>query len=290
LVRPERGESLKAKVFELWVKNPYITASRICKYLQISYKKHGNYINRLLSEFRTYSKLGLPQKPLKHLPHKRVFHWNVPRDLLYDALQRMNPSASREFYQGLGWVAVKNRNGMLVFRETEIHKCFYEKRLGRRVESFKPYLKASHLGSVHWYANGKVILYLKGAVLLARAKELFCKAFWFLTDEQLDYFTTGRLVEKEKHWVFDLGTPVPRFDIRQFERSHGIRIFVDGSHPTAIEVRETEPFWIGELREATVQFGKEIEAHMELIKLWREEAQARRKQGFLNRIKRLFGY
>ena len=121
-------------------------------------------------------------------------------------------------------------------------------------------------------------LYLRGAVQLARAKELFCRAFSWFSDEQLCRFLDVPLREESRHWTFEVGSTLPRFDIRKFNRSHGIRIFADKSHPTAVEVEESQPFWIGELREAVELFGLEIKEHLKLIKEWQKEARTNRIQ------------
>lgn len=238
MVRVERGESITKQVYDLWIENPYLPAKKICYKLGLAYKKQGNYVNKLLSEFRSNHDFDSAQKALS-LPHKRVFVWeSIPR-VDFDLVE-------------FGWVGVANRNGMFVFR--------------------------GDFGSVHWYKGGKVILYLQGALQLARVKELFCRAFsWFGAEEWSRYLDVP-LREEMKHWVFELGKPVPRFDIRKFERSHGIRIFADGSHPRAIEVEETQPFWIGEFRAVTDKFGAEIQEHLDLIKRWQEEAARMRQQ------------
>jgi len=246
-----REYSLRKKVYSLWVENPYLVAKNICKKLDLNYKTRGNYINKLLSEFRSYHNFGSPLKA--HVPHRRVFVWEcVPRPVGVEMPL---------FVWRVGWRLVSNRNEMWVFR--------------------------GDLGSVHWYKGGLVRLYLRGAVQLARAKELFCRAFsWFSSDEWSRFLDVA-LREESKHWVFDLGSPVPRFDIRQFERTHGIRIFADKSHPTGIEVEETQPFWLGEFRQTTELFGEEIKAHIELIDEWRKEAKIKRKKkpGVLRRVK-----
>lgn len=184
-------------------------------------------MNKTLSEFRSYQKLGLPQRPHDFPLHKRVFEWeNVGRGLGVDLV-------------GFGWVAVRNRNGMFVFR------C--------------------DLGSVHWYAGGLVRLYVRGPVLLARVKELFCRAFvGVLGWEMVQGLLGGRLEEKERKWTFELGQLVPRFDIRKFERSHGIRIFADGSHPTAVHVVETAPFWLDRLEDVQKQLALNLETHLKV--------------------------
>lgn len=246
-----QGTSLRKKVFDLWVANPYITPTEACRRLvaklsQLKYfhKKHGNTIRVYLCNFRRTYDLGRPLKPLS--PHRRVFVWeNVPRNLLPASHPR-------------GWKLVANRNQMLTYRHD--------------------------YGTVHWYLGGMVRLHLRGPVQLSRAKELFCRAFSWLSMDQLNKFVSGTLREESKHWVFDMGSPLPSFDIRKFERSHGIRIFTDKSHPHAIEVEETTPFWIGELRETTRELdqtiqglGVQITKHLKLIGEWQKEAHSRRK-------------
>ena len=74
-----RADSLRKDVYDLWVGNPYTTAKSACEKLEKDYKIHGNYINKLLSEFRSYYQFGSPQKP-HLLPEHRVFEWErVPR-------------------------------------------------------------------------------------------------------------------------------------------------------------------------------------------------------------------
>ena len=245
MVRPD---SLRQKAYESWVKNPYITAKKFCEDNKISYKSHGAYINKLLSEYRSYHKFGLPQKPLAL--EKRTFVWFVPR------VERLP----------CGWSEVSNRNGMWIFHHD--------------------------LGSVHWYQRSLVQLYLRGAVQLARAKELFCKAFGFLPQDQLLKYVDAPLREESRKWIFDLGAPVPRFDIRTFEASHGLRVFSDGSHPTALHFLETTPYWIGRIEQSMdnfgklhEQFGKNLEAHLRLIRLWEKEARGFRAKSKVRRIK-----
>jgi hypothetical protein len=71
---------------------------------------------------------------------------------------------------------------------------------------------------------------------------------------------------------------VPTFDIRQFKKSHGVRIFTDKSHPNAVEIEETVPFWIEEFKEIIQVFGLEIKEHLKLIREWQEEAKNHREK------------
>ena len=234
--------SIRKNLYNLWAYNPYLTPKKACEQLQLDYKHHGNYVKKLLSEFRSYYSFGSPQEALR-CPHRRVFVWERVVGDRVEALKG-------------GWVEVANKNGMFVFRHD--------------------------LGSVHWYRNGLVRLYLRGSVQLARAKELFCKAFSWFSNEEFKKYLDVPLREESKHWVFDLGAPVPRFDIRKFERSHGLRIYNDKSHTTSIEVEETSPFWIDEWRKTNQEFGRvigqfgvEIKEHLKLIQEWQKEAVTR---------------
>ena len=257
--------SLRQQIYELWVENPYIRPKEACKKLNLDYKTKGAMVRVRLSEFRCYHKFGSPQKA-QTAPHRRVFVWErVERPVDVDGAGEL---VMPLFVGRAGWKWVLgNNNGMWVFRDDR--------------------------GSVHWYKEGLVRLYLKGAVQLARAKELFCRAFSWFSPEELKKFLDVPLREELKHWVFDVGAPMPRFDIRQFERSHGIRIFTDGSHPTALEVEEGRPFWLDAFQDATDKFGVEIQEHLKLIQMWqkeakfyREKAEAKveKKPGFLKRF------
>lgn len=230
--------SFRRQLYELWVKNPYITPKKACQELKEPWERRRKYAKKLLSEFRGYHKLGSPQEA--HLPHRRVFVWE-------------RVEGDRGVALGRGWSVVANVNGMMVFRDDR--------------------------GSVHWYQRNLVRLYLRGEVKLARAKELFCRAFSWFSSEELGKYLDAPLREESKHWVFELGAPVPRFDIRTFEKNFGIRIFSDGSHPTSLEVEETEPFWIDRVNESISnfgklheQFGENLREHLRLIKLWQREA------------------
>lgn len=222
-VRAGKDTTIKRKVYELFVKYPHIKAKEVCSILHLKYKKHGNYTNKLLSEFRSYLNLGRPLKPLK--PHMRTFSWPcVPRSLW------------KEKGMPKGWVEVKNRNGMWLYRDPK--------------------------GSVQWFPNGRVMLYLRGPSMLSSVKLLFTWAFYFL---DWSPFLTGKLREDRKHWVFEMASILPRFDIRKFERSHGLRIFSDGSHPTAVEIEESNPYWLDKLEKVQAQFAENLKAHLQLI-------------------------
>ena len=259
-------------MFEILRKNPYWKPKKICYILGLVYKKHGRYVSKLKSDFHSYYKIGSPQ-----IPHKRVFVWeNIPRELFVKCFEEKFRKIESDKHlvaalKSCGWRQPRQpqRNPFLVFR-------------------------GDH-GSVHWYKSGKVILYLRGGLMLARVKEVFSEAFSFLPNDMLVRYLDVPLREESRHMVFDVGAPMPRFDVRYYEKSHGIRIFTDGSHPQCLEVAETEPFWIGELRKATgefgdvtMEFGAEIKEHLKLIRDWQKESKARRNESLYGDVKKLF--
>ena len=101
---------------------------------------------------------------------------------------------------------------------------------------------------------------MKGAVMLAQVKELFCIAFWWFSFDELNKYLDVPLREVERHWVFDIGTPGTPFTINNFMQSHGFQILVDKSHPNAVEVHETVPFWASRLQETIDSLNKKFEA------------------------------
>jgi len=246
--------SLRQRVFTILRDKPYYKPKYICKLLGINYDQHGHYVNTLKSYFHSYYKIGSPQKP-----HRRVFVWGcVVED--YDV--RM---AYREKALENKWRLPKSRqrNKFLIYR-------------------------GSH-GTVHWYPSGKVMLYLQGGLMLARVKELFSRAFSFLPRNLLLRYLDAPVREESRHMVFDVGAPMPRFDIRFYEKSHGIRIFTDGSHPQSIEVSESSPFWLQGFTEVVENFGRQIDSHMELISTWQWEAEERRsRRSIWDHIKQIF--
>jgi hypothetical protein len=250
--------SIRQKVYRLWTENQQLKARKICAALGLKYKEHGNYVNNLLSTFRSNANLGLPLEPQEL--HKRTFSWeNITREYLLEHLCCQEHNLTREKLTKLGWKKSSNRNSMLSFPNWR--------------------------GTVHWYKGGRVLLYLKKPLLLANAKELFSRAFNWFDGKTLSKYLDVPIREESRHWVFEIGEPLPRFDVRKFKASHGIHIYSDKSHPKAVEVEETIPFWIDEFRETAQsfgnivnQFGLEIEEHMKLVREWQKEAIFRREK------------
>ena len=241
-------QSLRQQTFRFWKDNPYISAQKLCRELKISHKKHGQTIRNYLSQFRCNYNFGSLQGSHNFaVRHRRVF----------EILEAVVLSEDREKSALVcGWKVTSNKNRMLFFN-------------GRN-------------GSVVWYRNGLVLIYLQGMAPLARVKKLFWEAFSFLGDKECIRLS-DLIKPRNRHNVFELGEKVPRFDIRYFEASHGLRIKSDGTHPTAIEVEESEPLYLAKydhilekFGEEVGKFGKEIDAHLDLITAWKNEAEAAR--------------
>lgn len=230
--------SIKKQVLTVWMEKPFFKPKKICHILRLDYQQHGNYVRNLLSQFRCNQNLAYPKKPILH---KRSFVW-------FGVGWGFAPKG--ETLKNFGWRQSCNQNGHWVFKSVD--------------------------GSVQWFKNGTVMLHLKGELLVARAKELFSKAFGWFPKDLLVKFLDVPMREHRRHWVFEVGSPLPRFYIDRFKASHGLAFYSDGSHPTSVEVEETQPFWLGSLENVCNGLAGNIKAHLELIEIWKREAEQRR--------------
>jgi len=233
--------NLKKEALKLWMVDQHHTAKSLCKAMDLKYAEHGNTFRTYLWEFRCQLKYGSLQGSHNlAVRHRRVFE-------CMEAI-RLSEESERVVL-GLGWKVTSNRNRMLLFN-------------GRN-------------GSVVWYRNGLVLIYLQGKAPLARAVELFWAAFGFLGDKELVRLSK-LIIPRERHTTFDLGEPVPRFEITHYQKSHGLTIKSDGTHPHCIEVGEEDPLYLAHYDLLLDRFGEEIKAHLDLITAWKNEAEAAR--------------
>lgn len=232
--------SIRQRVFQLHSQKPWLTAKPICKILGLSYEKHGPTVANYRSQARHNYVFGSPQKP-----HRTVFATGVGGVVMSEG--------RRCRALGFGWSESGNRNGMLRFESGSNH--------------------------VHWFRNGRVMLYLNPASNLGGAKELFWRAFKFLGEDVLLELVDG-VKPFSRHRVFDLEERLPKAEIKFYRDSHGLNIKLgDSSHPTCVEVEETVPFWLGRFGNAVEGFADNIDSHRALIEEWREEARERRNSG-----------
>jgi hypothetical protein len=81
-------------------------------------------------------------------------------------------------------------------------------------------------------------------------------------------FDKGKI--ESKHHTFLIGGRLPKFQIDYFTSSHGLTIYTDGSRPKSMEIEETIPFWLIDLRQIGATFETNIAKHMELIDMIRK--------------------
>lgn len=239
-------ETLKQRVYTLFQQNQSLTAKKACSILHLSIRDKGQTIRNYLSEFRCNPHFGRVPSTAHNLPHSRK--WLGSKVVFSVRAEKKALSC--------GWRVSKNRNRMLVYRHG--------------------------LGSVEWFRNGTVLVHVRGSSNVGVAKTLFCRAFSWLDDAELLRLCEGPFREFKRQWVIEQGKAFPRFEIKQFEKSHGLRIFSDGSHPTAVEVEETVPLYMqpmieqqNRLAENLEILSRESKIHLEMIEIWKREAAER---------------
>lgn len=162
--------------------------------------------------------------------------------------------------------------------------------------------------SLAWSRCGTVRFHFKGALPKSYLLTAFSSAFWSAlrtwerwsekSDNELAEYIRALFFRRFRwgphHSTYETGVPLPRLVIRDRKRSHGETIKLgDGSHPTKLEIEETEPFWasglkksvekldftVGKIDGVIDKFGENLNSHMELIKTWREENENHRLKG-----------
>ena len=238
--------TLKEKTYTLFCQNPQITATKVCEFYILPYKKKGATINNYLSMFRSNLNNGhVPSEP-KNSPHCRKWVWN--KVVFND--ERKSEALSN------GWKQSKNRNRMLMFMDK--------------------------LGSVQWFETGTANVMPKGSSRLADAKALLWGAFSWLDDLELSRLCEGSIREVNRHRVFDVGVNLPRFKLEFFKKTHGLTIRSDGSHPGKLEVEETVPLYLQEINRTLQEtnktldlFAENMRSHQKLVEVLTKEAEER---------------
>jgi hypothetical protein len=239
LIDTSEESNLKQRVYALFQQFPRISPKEACRMLNLSHAEKGHTIRTYLSGFRCQSNFGnIPSVPIS-LPHWRKWRWNPV----------VFTEEGRDKALSSGWRVSKNRNKMLVFRHG--------------------------LGSVEWFQNGTVWLVLRGSSSLGNAKTLVCRAFCWLSDSDLSRLCEGSLREFSRQWVFETGSKLPRFEISQFQKSHGLRIFTDRSHPTSVEIEELEPLYLQMIIDQQNKFGENLRSHLDLVQSLNAESKKR---------------
>jgi len=141
-----------------------------------------------------------------------------------------------------------------------------------------------------WYQDGTVQFRFKGSRSKSDLLAAFSQAFWLVlrgagnSEMRLADFLRAlfkaRYIPGPVHRVFDVGEPLPRFNIKYYEKSRGLAVKADRSHPTALEFEEREPPWSKKLDEASDKisnaadlFAENIKTHLEVPKAMTEAVQ-----------------
>lgn len=201
--------SVRQSVFNLLNKNPLLTASNLCKLLDLPYNKYRNYIYRLKHEWKSNHKNTQGVKCVSH-------GW---RGWCY--LPEEVDVGVRVKAVGVGWVETRSRCGWLLWRD--------------------------RLGRLQWFRSGRVNLYVRKPANLGKAYQLICNGFSFtglITDMKVLERVLASVRFKGAHYVFPTEQRLPRLTVDLFAKSNGVIIKVgDASHPNSVEVIAYYPDW-----------------------------------------------
>jgi hypothetical protein len=201
--------SIRQSVFHLLDKNPLLTASNLCKLLDLPYKKYRNYIYRLKCEWKSNHK---NMQGVKCVSHGWRGWCYLPQEV--DGGVRVKAVE-------VGWVETRSRCGWLLWRDK--------------------------LGRLQWFRSGRVNLYVRKPANLGKAYQLICNGFSFtglITDMKVLERVLASVRFKGAHYVFATEERLPRLTINLFAKSNGVIIKVgDTSHPNSIEVVAFYPDW-----------------------------------------------
>jgi len=201
--------SIRQLVLNLLEKNPLLTASNLCKLLDLPYKKYRNYIYRLKYEWKSNHRNTQGVKCVSH-------GW---RGWCY--LPSSVGAEIRSRAIEVGWVETRSRCGWLLWRD--------------------------RLGRLQWFKSGRVNLFVRKPANLGKAYQLICNGFSFtglITDMKVLERVLASVRFKGAHYVFLTEERLPKVTIDLFAKSNGVIIKVgDASHPNSVEVIAYYPDW-----------------------------------------------
>ena len=198
---------LRERVFKKLDENPLLTANPLCKLLGLDYRKYGQYVANLRSQWRYNYQNERGSKC------SSVHGWRgwcfVPAGL------------DRSVAVGAGWVETRARNRWLLWRD--------------------------RLGRMQWFETCRVNLYVRKPANLGKACQLVCNGFSFtglITDMKVLESVLKSVRFKGAHFVFDTKERLPYLVIDLFRKSNGVVIKVgDRTHPTSVEVIASYMDW-----------------------------------------------
>jgi hypothetical protein len=203
------SKTIRHRAFALLAENNRLSPKRICAELHLPYVHYGRYINNLKSQWNSHYSFeqGSRCSSVHGWSGNCYVPFYVDRDLALKA----------------GWSLTKAKNRGLIWRDK------------------------SGIGRIVWFETGRVNLHLYSPANLGRAKQLVSHGFCFtgliFNDEVME-----RVIETIKpqgaHYVFDVGSNLPKKTIDFFEESLGFKIKIgDKSHPKSVEVELHSPDW-----------------------------------------------
>jgi len=231
----EYTRSGRKAVFQLLNENPHLSFLALKEKLhEKNIKLEDQTIRNYMSNWRLYSRNG-----------------RVPR--LHFGLGRLDSGFGVGLWDAapsFGWKESKNKN-----------RC-------RRMFKSGVWLD--------WHRNGTIVFRFKGALPQHYLMGVFSQAFWDMVKysgkperEISDYLRVlfkERYHQVSRHSVYETGAPLPKTVIDR-KRSHGEIIKLgDGSHPTSVEVEETEPFWASGLKDAAVHMAENLRSHVQVMR------------------------
>jgi hypothetical protein len=207
------SKTIRHRAFALLAENNRLSPKRICAELHLPYVKYGHYINNLKSQWNSHYQFEQGSNC------SSVHAWSgwcyVPQYV------------DRDLALAVGWERTKAKNRWLKWTDKT---C---------------------LGSMMWFETGRVNLHVRSPVHMGKINRLVCNGFGY-TGLIFDDETLLKVVETihhyGSHFVFDVGIPLPKTVINDFEKSHGIIIkLADKSHPKSVEVESHVPDWAEKL-------------------------------------------
>jgi len=201
------GHSIRERVFKQLDDNPLLTSKPLCKLLGLGYRRYGQYVSNLRSQWRYNYQNERGSKC------SSVHGWRgwcfVPTGL------------DRSAAVAAGWVETRARNRWLLWRD--------------------------RLGRMQWFETDRVNLYVRKPANFGKACQLVCNGFSFtglITDMRVLEAVLETVRFKGAHFVFDTKERLPYLVIDLFRKSSGVVIKVgDRTHPTSVEVIASYMDW-----------------------------------------------
>jgi len=226
------SDGIKQTVWEALDKNPLLKPKQLCKLLDLNYEDYRNYVTKLRSDWKYYSRNRRGLKPLK-------FHnW---RGWVYlPKVVDLKDVDVRRVAVGQGWRVTKAKNRMLVWRDEN--------------------------GQLEWFETGRVNLWIRKPANLGKACQLLSNGFFktaLIYDIRVftPFLKTIRF--KGASATVDLGERLPYSRIEFLKDSNGVVVTLgDRSHPTSVEIDFYLPKWAERMEQTVTSFVNTLEKMM----------------------------